>query len=739
MVRYVQAYKNFINSQNVTEGLRVTAGIALPAFIMSYFGMLATGIVMSVGALCVAATDNSGPLHHRRNAMLVCNVLIFFISLIIGFTFHSVVLLGIILFVLCFIFSMLGVYGTRESAIGIAALLVMVLNLQHSREGWDILINALYILTGGTWFMIFSLILHRLRPYKIIQQSLGDYIQSVSDYLAERAAFYNKDVAYDETYQELLTKQTNVQEMQSNVSELLFKTRMIVKESNIKGRILVMIYLDVSDIFERVMTSFLQYQVLHKYFDTTAILEKCKTMLLQLADELNQIGIAVKSGTPSHENTKIPGGINEVKEYFNELRINFMKPENLEGFVSMGRIVESLQDLSEKIKVLHHYTGFNLKAKKKSEKISYDRFIEHKAIEPGLLFDNLNFKSNIFRHSLRVSVAVMIGYGISLLLHTGHSYWILLTIIVILKPAYSLTKKRNKDRLIGTFCGAIVGILIIFLIKNNTVLLVLMIAFMAGCYIFLRTNYFISVLFMTPYLLLFFHLLYPADFRALLTERLIDTAIGSVIAFVSSIFFIPAWEHTSIKSYMIKMLEENRDYYNITATGYFRDVPIVIYELQLARRNAFVALANLSDAFTRMLSEPRRHQKGAENVHRFVVSNHILCSHIATLSYYQQTRKKIYRSPDFEPVTKDTIEYFENSILILESENTLPVNAEKQSLRTLNTHAEVLMQKRKQEVEQGFLETDTKHLLVQTKSVTDQFNYIYTIAADIYKVCKKLA
>lgn len=738
-MKYIRAYQSFINGQKVSEGLRLTAGISLPAFVMSYFGLLTTGIVMSVGALAVAATDNPGPLLHRKNAMLVCNLIIFFTSLVIG-SVHSVFLLGAIILVFCFIFSMLGVYGARESSVGLAALLVMVLTLQHERHGGEILINSLYILAGGTWFMILSLALHRLRPYKIIQQSLGDYIESTADYLRERAIFYGRNVRYDDTYHQLLLKQKNAQEIQNMVSELLFKTRTIVEQTTAKGRILVMLYLDVADIFERAMTSYQQYNILHRYFDATTILEKCKTVLLQLVDELHEIGIAVKSGRPSNKNVQIDKELKKTKEYYNELRKSFMKPDNLEGFVSMGRIMESLQDLLERINILHHYTGYNVKLKKKqTKKISYAKFTDHKAIEARLFFDNLNFNSNIFRHSLRVSVAVMAGYIISLLFHTGHSYWILLTIIVILKPAYSLTKKRNRDRLIGTLCGAVTGILIIFFVKNNAALLVLMITFMAGCYIFLRTNYFVSVLLMTPYLLIFFHLLYPADFRILLTDRLIDTAIGSIIAFITSIAFIPAWEHTTIKSYMIKMLEENSDYYNVTATGFFRNQPASIDRLQLARKNAFVALANLSDSFTRMLSEPRRHQKGAENVHRFVVLNHMLASHIATLSYYQQTNENFYRSADFEPVAKDTIQYFTNAVALLGSGSATPVDPEKQSLRTLIDQAETLLEKRKQEVQAGFLETNTKNLLVQTKSVTDQFNYIYSIATDIYKVSRDLA
>ncbi len=512
-MRLPQAYKSFIYSRNVNEGLRITAGIALPAFIMSYFGLLASGVVMSVGALCVAASDNPGPAHHRSNGMLVCNVLIFFTAIAVSLAYHSAIILGILLFCLCFIFSMLSVYGSRESSIGLAALLVMVLNLQHPKQGWEIIINALYILAGGTWFMFFSLLLYRLRPYKLIQQSLGDYILSTANYLRERSIFYSKEVKYDDAYHELLLKQTNVQEKQNMVSELLFKTRIIVEESTPKGRILVMIYLETADIFERAMTSY-QYNLLHEYFDTTDILEHCKTMLLKLSDELDEIGIAVKSGTPSSANNDITKQVKKLRQYYDTLRLSFMKPDNLEGFVSMGRIIESLQNLSEKINILHHYTSSNVRLKKRStQPISYDKFIDHKAIEPRLFFDNLNFNSNIFRHSLRVSVAVITGYIISLLFNTGHSYWILLTIIVILKPAYSLTKKRNKDRMTGTICGVLIGVAIIFFIKNYFALLVLMIILMAGSYIFLRTNYFINVLLMTPYLLIFFHLLYPADFK----------------------------------------------------------------------------------------------------------------------------------------------------------------------------------------------------------------------------------
>ena len=738
-MNYYKSYKSFIYGRYVSEGLRMTAGILMPAFVMSYFELLPAGIVMSVGALCVSAADNPGPVPHRANAMIICNVLIFFVAIFTAWSIHLPVILGIILFISSFVFSMLAVYGARASSIGIAAMLVMVLNLQHPRQGWDIIINASYIFAGGVWYMMFSLTLQTIRPYKLIQQILGDCIQSTADYLRTRASFYDKDVKYDSTYHHLMQQQVDVQQKQNMVSELLFKTRTIVKESTHKGRILVMIYFDVADLFERVMTSYQEYTTLHKYFDDTHILDEFKVMLLQLADELEEIGIAVKSGNSSYEKTSVIENITKTEEHFNDLRKSFMEPENVEGFIALGRILTNVRDLAERINILHHYTTYDRKLKKRKTKIEFEKFIDHNDITPEIFFNNLNFNSNIFRHSLRVSFAVLAGYLISLTLHIGHSYWILLTIVVILKPAYSLTKKRNKDRLIGTLGGIAIGVIVLYFIKNEVALLVIMILFMTGTYIFLRTNYFVSVMLMTPYLLLFFHLLYPNDFKTLLTDRLIDTAIGSGIAFIASIFLVPAWERNTIKTFMIKMIEDNCNYYKVSANAFIPEQTFSANQLQLARKNALVSLANLSDAFNRMLSEPKRHQKGVENVHRFVVLNHTLTSHIATLSYYLQAMQNIYRSNDLSPVIKDTVQYFNKAIEQLQNSTTTEeLMPQKESLRALNEKAETLLKKRREELQQGLLETETKKLLIQTKSVTDQFNYIYSIATDINKVSRAM-
>lgn len=733
-----KAYKSFINGRFLNEGLRITTGIVLPSFVMNFFGLLPAGLVMSVGALCMSIADSPGPVKHRRNGMIACNLIISMLSILVHFAFESYFLLGLLIFLSGFLFSMLTVYGARSSSIGIAALIIMVLSLESPVYGKQIWLNALYILTGGTWYMIYSLLLYRIRPYKIIQQVLGDFIIGISEYFRTRASFYDKDPQYDKVYQQLLEQQVHVESQQNMLSELLFKTRTIVKESTHTSRVLLKIYLDVADLFESVMTTYQQYSILHRHFDETGILEEYRQLILSLSDELFEIGLAIKSGEQSVIKTNFLEDIKKTRDHFESLRQTYMKGEKIDDFISLGRILYNLEDLAKKTYELHHYTSYDRKIRRHEKaSINFDSYTESQDIRPSLFFNNLNFRSNVFRYSLRVALALLLGYIISLYFHIGHSYWILLTIVVIMKPAYSLTKQRNKDRLIGTFIGVIIGVLILYFIHDKTFLLIIMIIFMTGSYIFLRTNYFAAVVMMTPELLIFFHLLSPGSLMVVLTDRLLDTAIGSGISFLANLFIVPAWERSTIKNYMVRMLESTDKYYAIIANAFTSKAPANIEKIKQSRRDVLVALANLSDAFTRMLSEPKRYQAGIESIHRFVVLNHTLTSHLATLSFYLDVRLNKFRSADLLPVSENTRLHLSNAIHFLEGKEEATIKPNKGPLKMMNEYAGELLEKRKAEVALGHLETETKKTLVEVKSVIDQFNYIYSIAASISKVCKE--
>ena len=111
--------------------------------------------------------------------------------------------------------------------------------------------------------------------------------------------------------------------------------------------------------------------------------------------------------------------------------------------------------------------------RKLSSNNDYSKFVSHQKIDGTVFKNNLTLKSSVFRHSLRMMITCGAGYIISKFLPNGHhSYWLLLTIIVILKPGFSLTKQRNFERFTGTITGGLIGLLLLAFIHDRNILFV---------------------------------------------------------------------------------------------------------------------------------------------------------------------------------------------------------------------------------------------------------------------------
>lgn len=738
---YVKEYRSFITSHYVNEGVRNTVGILTPVLLFGNFGMLEKGIAMGLGAMAVSLTDNSGPIHHRRNGMIACSVIVFLVALITGIASRNEWVFLAILPVFSFLFSMIGVYGARVTSIGLAALLVMVLQTQHDLHGWQLIYNALFLFAGSIWYLGFSLLLYQIRPYKLIQQALGEYIMASADYLRSKGKFYDDDSDGDKNYRELFQTQIQVQEKQNLLAELLFKTRDIVKESTSTSRVLMMIFLDVNDLFERTMTAHQNYEKLHQYFGPSHIMDRFHSLIRMLANDLDEIGIALQSGRASTFNENIDQKIREEREHLHELRQSDMTPENIDGFISLRHILDSIQDIASRIRTLHQYTSPKPTIKKRNiGELNPADFVSSQSFDPKIFFDNFSMRSNIFRHSLRITMAAMAAWLIGLFFPLGHSYWILLTVIVILKPGFGLTRKRNVERLTGTLIGTAIGVGLLFLVKNNNAILVLLILTMIGAYSFIRKQYLIGVVMLTIYLLFMFHLLQPHDFRAILTDRIIDTAIGSAIAFVFSYLLAPLWEHFQIDQYVTRVITDNREYFGSVASVFTGNEPNA-EEIRLKRKDSWVSLANLSDAFNRMLTEPRSKQINVKFIHQLVVSNHMLTSHIATLSYYTDKLDAAFITQDYKPLVAASSLALDNSVKLLEDDATVVekiARAEEKPVSALDKKINELMMQRRKEIEEGQLETSTRKFLSQFKSITDQFYFIYKTSVDIEKISTNL-
>jgi len=707
----IRNIQDFLLSTYFADGLRITIGILLPSLILAQFGMLKYGMTLSLGALCVSVVDSPGPMVHRRNAMLITTVLIFVFSILTGLTNKNHYFIGFLLTVSSFVCSMFYIYGLRAASIGTATLLVIVLSIDDIRPWQDVLLHALMILAGSIWYTSLSYLVYRLRPFRLVQQSLSDSIIEVAEFLREKAKFYHKNNDYDKTYADLLQLQVSVHEKQDAVRELLFKTREIVRDSTPEGRFLLLVFVDMVDLFEQVMSTYYNYEQLHEQFDPAGILPDYEMAIKRISYALDDIAFALKSGRKPVLSKRLMIEIERLRRKTNNLEQNNERHRfNTLGIIALKNIEVNIENIVERVKTIHSY--FNVRQSKdiRQEKVDTEKFITRQKIDFKLFTENLTYSSSTFKHSLRVTVVMLVGFIVSQLLNFSHSYWILLTILVISKPGYSLTKQRNYQRLIGTTVGAFIGMAVITYVHDKNTLFIILLICMIGCYSFQRKNYVVSVLFMTPYILILFDFLGMGSI-ALAKERVYDTFIGSGIALLASYALFPTWEHEKLKEAMINILKANKAYFEQIMNLYFeKDYNRTAYKV--ARKEVYVSTANLASLFQRMFSEPKSKQLFIKEVHQFTALSHLLSSYIATLSLYNKEHAFNFENYDaLKPMANNTI-------------------------YLLDTAAENLVTKSDAIENVPLIRLNAKDNQLKTGEalIPEQFNLIQKVAYDIYKL-----
>jgi hypothetical protein len=120
-----------------------------------------------------------------------------------------------------------------------------------------------------------------------------------------------------------------------------------------------------------------------------------------------------------------------------------MTSENVEGFLELRALINGCDDFVSRILTIQQYTAYDKDFSQDVRVRNYDQFVSHQDIDAKIFWDNFSWKSNTFRHAVRVAFATTLGFVVSEFSAFGHGYWIMLTIIVILKPAYRLQKKEQ--------------------------------------------------------------------------------------------------------------------------------------------------------------------------------------------------------------------------------------------------------------------------------------------------------
>lgn len=128
-------------------------------------------------------------------------------------------------------------------------------------------------------------------------------------------------------------------------------------------------------------------------------------------------------------------------------------------------------------------------------------------------------------------IAISVGLSIGVLLKLPRDYWVLLTIIVVMRSSLTATLERMGSRISGTILGAGVGGIVTVLFLPAWASIPLLGVFIAAAIAVQRANYLLYALFLTPFVVVLLNLLAPAGIT-IAVDRVIDTLIGGLIGAV---------------------------------------------------------------------------------------------------------------------------------------------------------------------------------------------------------------
>ena len=130
--------------------------------------------------------------------------------------------------------------------------------------------------------------------------------------------------------------------------------------------------------------------------------------------------------------------------------------------------------------------------------------------------------------TVRLMVCTGVAAVLSEVVPLQRSYWVVLTVAIILKPDYGSVFVRAVQRGIGTVAGAVLGAAILAVVPYGPWLL-LPFGVLAALLPYGKSrNFGLSATFLTPLVVLLIDLLSPAGWR-LAGERLVDTLLACVI------------------------------------------------------------------------------------------------------------------------------------------------------------------------------------------------------------------
>jgi uncharacterized membrane protein YccC len=624
-MHYALNLRTFFYSHYFYLGLRFAAGLVGVTLITLQFSDMATAMTVCIGALCTALMDMPSPLRHKFNEMSASVLLCSAVTLLISLCAQRHLLLLTMLVIVSFLACMMVVYGKKSMPLQLATLFIMTMSMEHDMSVRESFIHTGLFTLGAVAYLAYAMGISWVLRHRIKQQVLAEALFELAAYIDIKADFYDNRYNLTEQFNKLVRHQSLLADRQQASRDLILRAH-----QNSKDAIVVQVHVCMLDLYELILSTHTDYAQLRLHLADSPVLKTLHDLAYKAARDIESVAYDVTRKKASYAEISYEPELAAIEAELAALqqRVADGKPQQEALAVLRAQrnkiraIIKMIGELHQASQKVYDTTPFWVDA-------DMGPFLSQQKYEFRMILSHLRMDSPIFRFSLRVAMAISAGLAVAAWLpYAAHSYWIVLTIVIILKPSFSMTKQRRRDRIVGTIIGCVLTALVIKFLNYPALILGILILSTVAMPTFVYLRYRYAAVAVSMMILLQMHLLAPGHGN-LIMERLIDTAIGAVVATAFS-FVLANWEYQSLPNLIREVLEVNLRYMQASfdlLQGKGKDD----FAYRIERKRLMDSLASLSSALVRMLDEPARKQRAVEDINLFIVQNYLLVAHVAAL------------------------------------------------------------------------------------------------------------
>lgn len=611
---------------NVRIFIALCGSTALPWWL----GEVKLTIPLTLGVVAGALADLDDRLAGRlRN--LVITLICFFIasaSVELLFPWPWLFAIGLLLSTSCFI--LLGGLGQRYATIAFGALLIAIYTMLGVSLYDQWYQQPVLLLIGAIWYNLLTLAGHLIFPIRPLQDNLARSYEQLAHYLELKSRLFDPDID-DESqaplYDVALANGQLVTTLNQTKASLL--TRLRGDRGQRGTRRTLHYYFVAQDIHERASSSHVQYSALREKFRYSDVMFRFQRLLSMQSQACQQLSRSILLRTPYQHDHRFERAFSHLDAALDRVQASGASAEQMKA---LGFLLNNLRAIDAQLASIESEQALAQPGNEAENQLADDSM--HGFSDIWLrLSRHFSPESALFRHAVRMSVVLCVGYAFIQITGMHHGYWILLTSLFVCQPNYNATRHRLALRILGTLAGVALGLPILYFVPSVEGQLILIVITGVLFFAFRNVQYAHATMFITLLVLLCFNLLGEGFEVAL--PRVIDTLIGCAIAWAAVSFIWPDWRFRNLPRVLAQAVNANCRYLDAILEQYHqgRDNRLAY---RIARRDAHNRDAELASVVSNMTREPRATAEIREVAFRLLCLNHTFTSYISALGAHRE-------------------------------------------------------------------------------------------------------